>query len=136
MRADRSCCIHTNRAESTIMTTKKFYQIGHVCKLTELPHSTIRFWEKSFPTLKPMRSSGGHRYYTSEQVELLEHLKQLLHKEGYTIDGAKKRLAMEKKQAFPSYEEAENDVREPEKEDLMQEMKTGLEEILLILKNK
>ncbi len=118
------------------MAAKKFYQIGQVCKLTDLPHSTIRFWEKYFPMLQPMRSSGGHRYYSAEQVDLLIYLKQLLHNEGYTIDGAKKRLETEKKhdrdttaeQAIPMAPVTENT--------LLVEMKNGLQEILTILKTK
>jgi DNA-binding transcriptional MerR regulator len=55
----------------------------------------LRFWEKHFPFLTPARSSGGHRYYNSEQLQVIETLKQLLYVEGYTIEGAKKKLAQD-----------------------------------------
>ena len=78
------------------MKPTKFYQIGQVSKTADLPASTIRFWEKTFAGLKTIRSSGGHRYYSAEQVELIILLKKLLHEEGYTIEGAKKYLAAQK----------------------------------------
>lgn len=123
------------------MTRKQYYQIGEVCKIAELPQSTIRFWEKSFASLRPSRSSGGRRYYNNDQIELLTTLKRLLHEEGYTLEGAKKRILSEKKSAKndsePSLEVAE-EVSLPTRSDsdIMKRMKDELKEILNLLSRK
>lgn len=70
----------------------KFYKIGEVSKLLDLNTSTLRYWETEFRQLRPVKSSGGQRFYTQKHIELLQTLKQMLYNEKYTIDGAKKRL--------------------------------------------
>lgn len=70
----------------------KFYKIGEVSKMLDLPASTLRYWEKQFKQLKPVKSTGGQRFYTSEHIDLLEQLKDMLHSERYTIEGTKQRL--------------------------------------------
>jgi DNA-binding transcriptional MerR regulator len=76
---------------------KKYYQMRDVSRILDIPASTIRFWEDNFPQLKPSRSSGGHRAYDHSQLERLKYIKSLLKEEGLTIEGAKKRLSVEKK---------------------------------------
>ena len=73
--------------------TKLYYKIGEVCKLTDLKPSVLRFWEKEFRQLKPIKSSGGQRLYTEQNVELAKRLKTMLYDEKFTIDGVKKRLS-------------------------------------------
>ncbi len=70
----------------------KFYKIGEVSKMLDLPASTLRYWENQFKQLKPIKSTGGQRFYTSKHIYLLEQLKDMLHNERYTIEGAKQRL--------------------------------------------
>ena len=70
----------------------KFYKIGEVSKMLDLPASTLRYWENQFKQLKPVKSTGGQRFYTSKHIYLLEQLKDMLHNERYTIEGAKQRI--------------------------------------------
>ena len=42
--------------------------------------------------MKPIKRSGGRRYYRSEDIDLLNHIRTLLYQEGYTIKGAQKVL--------------------------------------------
>ena len=53
----------------------------------------LRYWEEQFPTLKPIKRSGGRRYYRPEDVALLVQIDRLVHQEGYKLSGA--RLAIE-----------------------------------------
>ncbi len=55
------------------------------------PH-VLRFWETKFPQIRPLKRSGGRRYYRPEDVALLREIKVLLREEGYTIKGAQKLL--------------------------------------------
>lgn len=70
----------------------RFYKIGEVSKMLDLPTSTIRYWENQFRQLRPVKSTGGQRFYTNQHIYLLEQLKDMLHNERYTIEGAKNRL--------------------------------------------
>jgi len=53
----------------------------------------LRYWETEFPTLKPEKGRSGHRLYRRKDVETVLQIKRLLYEEGYTIEGARKRIA-------------------------------------------
>ncbi len=71
---------------------KLFYKIGEVSQITGLEAYVLRFWEMEFPSLRPKKNSGGQRVYTKKEVDLILEIKRLLHKEGWTISGARKKL--------------------------------------------
>ncbi len=118
----------------------KFYKIGEVSKMLDLPASTLRYWENQFKQLKPVKSTGGQRFYTSKHIYLLEQLKDMLHNERYTIEGAKQRLkeiiANKENTDIQSNNKHNND--NEESTDLssfsMEDIKQELHEILLLLK--
>jgi len=74
------------------MQDKIYYRIGEVCKLTGLKPSVIRFWEKEFRQIHPVKIGSNQRYYTKEQIALLNRIKSLLYEEKLTIEGARKKL--------------------------------------------
>ncbi|MEA3404987.1 MAG: MerR family transcriptional regulator [Pseudomonadota bacterium] len=74
---------------------KKYFTIGEVSELCDLKSHVLRYWEQVFPQLEPSKRSG-RRYYQRSDVELIFEIKSLLHDQGYTIDGAKARLASNK----------------------------------------
>lgn len=71
---------------------KLFFKIGEVATIVGVRPHVLRYWESEFPTLKPMKTRGQHRVYRRRDVEVAAHLRRLLHDEGYTIAGARKRL--------------------------------------------
>ncbi len=73
---------------------KLFYKIGEVCQLTDTQPYVLRFWESEFPQLAPTKSRSGQRLYRKRDIDLVLTIKQLLHDEGYTIAGARKKLGM------------------------------------------
>ncbi len=52
----------------------------------------LRFWETRFVQIKPMKRSGGRRYYRPDDVHLLRGIRRLLYGEGYTIRGVQRIL--------------------------------------------
>ena len=52
----------------------------------------LRFWETRFAQIKPMKRSGGRRYYRPDDVDLLKGIRRLLYGEGYTIRGVQRIL--------------------------------------------
>jgi DNA-binding transcriptional MerR regulator len=47
------------------------YSIGAVARLLELPSATIRNWEERYAKVVPVRSAGGQRLYSGDQIEQL-----------------------------------------------------------------
>jgi len=69
------------------------YSISQVNALTGVPKSTIRFWEKEFDEfLIPLRTAGNQRRYDSSSVNVIESINQLVNEEGYTLEGARRKM--------------------------------------------
>ena len=66
--------------------------ISEVSRKIDVPSHVLRFWETKFSQVKPIKRSGGRRYYRSEDIDVLNRIRTLLYQEGYTIKGAKKVL--------------------------------------------
>ena len=73
-------------------TETAFRTIGEVADLLELPQHVLRFWEKKFHQIRPVKRNGGRRYYRAEDIALLTEIRGLLHDQGYTIKGVQKLL--------------------------------------------
>lgn len=97
---------------------KLYFRIGEVGRLTRLEPYVLRFWEQEFPMLKPVKSSTGHRMYRRKDVELVLEIKKLLYKEGFTIDGARKKLRMENRQQGLPFPRAEQEKLQKIREEL------------------
>jgi DNA-binding transcriptional MerR regulator len=69
-----------------------FRTISEVADDLDIPQHVLRFWETRFPQIKPMKRSGGRRYYRPEDVDLLRGIRRLLYGEGYTIRGVQRIL--------------------------------------------
>src|SRR5437868_13146539 len=69
-----------------------FRTISEVADELDIPQHVLRFWESRFTQIKPMKRSGGRRYYRPDDVDLLRGIRQLLYGEGYTIRGVQRIL--------------------------------------------
>ncbi|MCF7792885.1 MAG: MerR family transcriptional regulator [Candidatus Cloacimonetes bacterium] len=78
--------------------SKFYYTIGEVCNLLDLKAHVLRYWEKEFPQVKPRKRLGRNRRYTPEDIELLKKIKHMLYEQRLTIEGARKKLKVVKKQ--------------------------------------
>ena len=67
-----------------------FKTISEVSKLLDVPQHVLRFWESKFSSLRPLKRSGGRRYYRPEDIAVLRRIRQLLYVDGFTIKGAQK----------------------------------------------
>ena len=66
--------------------------IGEVSQIINVPVYVIRFWEKKFDLIKPIKRKGGNRYFDKSQISNLIIIKKLLYEDRYSIEGAKKVL--------------------------------------------
>ena len=64
--------------------------ISEVSELLDVPPHVLRFWEGKFVSLRPLKRSGGRRYYRPNDVALLRRIRKLLYVDGFTIKGAQK----------------------------------------------
>ena len=72
-----------------------FRTIAEVADEIGVATHVLRFWETKFSQIKPMKMSGGRRYYRPEDVEVIKLIRNLLYENRYTIEGAQ-RLIKEK----------------------------------------
>lgn len=61
--------------------------IGETASVLGLEQHVLRFWEKKFSHIKPVKSRG-RRYYRPEDIENISEIKHLLYDKGLTIKGA------------------------------------------------
>jgi len=86
----------------------KTYKIGQIADKLGLKPFVLRFWETEFPSLKPIRTPKGQRLYTEAHLSLLRDIQRLMHEEGMTLSGARKKLGeTRQKSAFKSMVETE-----------------------------
>ncbi|MEP3051132.1 MAG: MerR family transcriptional regulator [Erythrobacter sp.] len=62
--------------------------IGEVSEGLGIKPHVLRYWEQQFSALKPLKRSGGRRYYRPDDVDLVETINRLVNEEGYTLKGA------------------------------------------------
>lgn len=67
-----------------------FRTIAEVAEELGVATHVLRFWETKFPQIKPMKRSGGRRYYRPDDVELVRRIRDFLYKKRYTIEGVQK----------------------------------------------
>lgn len=75
--------------------------IGEVAAALGIRQHVLRYWEEQFPMLKPVKRSGGRRYYRPEDVRLIAAIDRLVHREGYTLRGARQALSRGKESSSP-----------------------------------
>ena len=66
--------------------------IGEVAQALGIKQHVLRYWEQQFPMLKPLKRSGGRRYYRPEDVALVQTIDRLVNREGYTLKGARQAI--------------------------------------------
>jgi DNA-binding transcriptional MerR regulator len=77
---------------------KIYFKIGEVSEILGVEPYVLRYWETEFELLKPSKAPSRHRLYKKRDVELLLDIKRLLYTEGFTIEGARKKLKESKKE--------------------------------------
>ncbi|MFQ3341786.1 MAG: DNA-binding transcriptional MerR regulator [Flavobacteriaceae bacterium] len=76
---------------------KRYYSIGEVAKAFGVKPSLLRFWEKEFEEIQPMKKQSGTRKYTPENILTLQYIYHLVKEKGMTLEGVKKQLRLKVK---------------------------------------
>jgi DNA-binding transcriptional MerR regulator len=77
---------------------KIYFKIGEVSEIVGVEPYVLRYWETEFELLRPSKAPSRHRLYKKRDVELLLEIKRLLYSDGFTIEGARKKLKETKKE--------------------------------------
>lgn len=72
---------------------KRYFTIGEVSELCGVKAYVLRYWEQEFTQLRPVKRRGNRRYYQHHEVLLIRRIRELLYEQGFTISGARNRLA-------------------------------------------
>ena len=76
---------------------RPYRSISEVSDMVGVKSHVLRYWETQFPMLRPRKNRAGNRMYRPEEVRMLFHIKELLYDRRFTIAGAKRKLAEERK---------------------------------------
>ncbi len=61
----------------------------------------LRFWETKFPQIKPMKRSGGRRYYRPDDVELVKRIRDFLYENVIPLKACKKLFKEKGVKSYP-----------------------------------
>src|SRR5258705_11923529 len=81
------------------LESRPYRSISEVAELIGVKPHVLRYWETQFGGLKPRKNRAGNRMYRPEEVKTLLHIKDLLYARRFTIEGAKRKLLEERKDA-------------------------------------
>ena len=83
----------SNNNELPTIPGKRYFTIGEVSDLCGVKPHVLRYWEQEFPQLKPVKRRGNRRYYQRHDVLMIRQIRSLLYDHGFTIGGARQKLA-------------------------------------------
>lgn len=69
------------------LPNKEYFTISEVAEFFDLKPHVLRYWEQQFKNLRPVKRNN-RRYYQKRDIQFIFRLKDLLHIQGYSIQGA------------------------------------------------
>ncbi len=78
--------------KSPPLPKKRYLSIGELSKHFKVAPHVLRYWEREFPQLGPIKRRGNRRCYEQQDVLLIARINALLKEQGLTIAGARKVL--------------------------------------------
>ncbi|MBF0187574.1 MAG: MerR family transcriptional regulator [Magnetococcales bacterium] len=91
---------------------KLYFSISEVAEIVDVAAHVLRYWEKKFPQVKPVKRSGNRRFYQSRDVHILLEIRHLLYERRFTVSGAQKYLRENSRKSPP-----QKDLRSSQPED-------------------
>lgn len=83
---------------------KVYFPIGEVAEMFGVNTSLIRHWEKEFDIIKPFRNKKGNRLFSPKDVDNFHVIFHLVKERGFTLQGAREKLRMNKQDTFDTVE--------------------------------
>ena len=74
-------------------SSKSYYSIGEVSRISGIPAYLLRYWEEFFSELAPARDTRGNRRYTNRDIAMVLNIKELVYEKGYKLNKASQLVA-------------------------------------------
>jgi DNA-binding transcriptional MerR regulator len=71
---------------------KLYYSISEVARMFDVNTSLIRYWEKEFDCIRPVKNKKGNRQFTQSDIDNIRKIYHLTKECGFTLAGAKEQL--------------------------------------------
>ena len=91
-------------ALNTDKNVKLYYSIKEVAEMVGVNESTLRYWEKEFPIIKPKVGGNNVRQYKEKDIEQIKVIYSLIKVKGLKIAAARKYLSQNRAGAEKSSE--------------------------------
>lgn len=129
-------------------TSKSYYSIGEVSRISGIPAYLLRYWEEFFSELAPARDTRGNRRYTNRDIAMVLNIKDLVYEKGYKLNKASKMVArgsladhesdhktneILKLQSQLGREQKQYEIVDERRRLLLREIKEDIEDILQLL---
>ncbi len=75
--------------EIKAIPNKMGFKIGDVAEILGIKQYVLRYWETEFDVLRPKKASNNQRMYTRKDVENALLIRKLLHRDRFSIEGAR-----------------------------------------------
>lgn len=82
------------------------FKIGDVAELLKVKPFVLRYWETEFDVLKPKKAQNKQRIYTKKEVENAFLIRKLLHRDRFSIEGARNALKAAKQSLKAAMQQA------------------------------
>lgn len=79
-------------ALNTNKNLKLYYSIKEVAEMINVSDSTLRFWEKEVPAIKPKTTGNNVRQYTQADIDNIKIIYNLVKVRGFKLSAARKML--------------------------------------------
>src|SRR3990167_11128347 len=77
-----------------VIPDKCYFTISEVGQLCAVQPYVLRYWEREFLQLKPIKRRGNRRYYQHHDILMIRQIRKLLYEDGFTIEGARTKLQL------------------------------------------
>ena len=85
-------------ALNTDKNLKLYYSIKEVAAMVDVAESTLRFWEKEIPAIRPKTTSNNIRQYTQADIDNIKIIYNLVKVRGFKLPAARKMLRENRQQ--------------------------------------
>ena len=115
---------------------KLYFKIGEVARLAVLEPYVLRYWESEFKEISPVKSRTNQRLFRRRDIQTVLWIKQLLYDEGFTIEGARKKMReMRGEKEEPKVDQLLLGFNNVKNEKFLKKLKSGLQDLLKILES-
>lgn len=126
----------SSQITTSAIPPKLYYSISEVSDMTGVKAHVLRYWESEFPDLRPKKNRAGNRSYREKDIRMVMTIRDLLYKEGYTIQGARNQIQRQRRDEAPPAVTSGLDFPAAESDDKQREILRTMKRELIELRKR